>query len=465
MRSVLLRMPNERTGLHPRAAGEAELFFRAGVRALDCLVLGLAALLAKIVLSSDTSENSAVLAAAVAGALLTVVRLDRRSGYSLRHLRKLAWQLRQVTVGWAIALAALVALAYLTWNLRALAREWLWLWFGFGLVGLLTVRALVWLCLRRVAPFKLKVAAVGQGPPVEQYAALAEEQLEHVELVAVVDPDDPKAMADLESRVRDAGVDEVVIALPWSERERLAVLLGRLRSFAVNVRFFPFLLELGLPMRGFDHVAGVPLLRVFERPLSGWNLVTKALFDRVVALTLVTLLLPVFLAIALAIKLTSPGPVFFRQRRWGFNGEEIQVLKFRSMHDRPADDSVVPQATRSDPRVFPVGGLLRKTSLDELPQLLNVIGGSMSLVGPRPHAVAHNEAYARVVDGYLSRHRVKPGITGWAQINGARGETDTLDKMQLRVRYDLEYIDKWSLGFDVWILLRTPFALLAGDAY
>jgi len=465
MRSVLLRMPSERVRLHPRAAGEAELFFRAGVRALDGLVLCATGLAAKLLLTSETTPTSVILAAALAGALLTILRLDRHSGYTLRNLRKLPWQLRQATTGWAVALAALVALAYFTSNLRALSREWLSLWFGCGLVGLFAVRAGVWVFLRKVAPFTLKVAAIGHGPPLEQYTSLADAQFEDVEVVAVVHPDDPKALANLEGQVREGNVDEVVIALPWDERERLAMLLGRLRAFAVNVRFFPFLLELGLPMRGFEHVAGVPLLRVFERPLSGWNLVAKALFDRIVALILVTLLLPVFLAVALAIKLTSPGPVFFRQRRWGFNGDEIQVLKFRSMHDRPADDSAVPQATRDDPRVFPVGKILRKTSLDELPQLLNVLGGSMSLVGPRPHAVAHNEAYARVVDDYLSRHRVKPGITGWAQINGARGETDTLDKMQLRVRYDLQYIDTWSLSFDVWILLRTPFALLAGDAY
>ena len=176
-----------------------------------------------------------------------------------------------------------------------------------------------------------------------------------------------------------------------------------------------------------------------------------------IAALLLILLLPVFAIIALAIKLDSQGPVFFRQKRYGFNNNPITVFKFRTMFTGPAEESSVPQARRNDPRVTRLGALLRRSSLDELPQLFNVLRGEMSLVGPRPHAVAHNEQYAKVIDDYLSRHRVKPGITGWAQINGLRGETDTPDKMRRRVQYDLYYIDNWSLFFDLKILLLTPF--------
>ena len=179
-----------------------------------------------------------------------------------------------------------------------------------------------------------------------------------------------------------------------------------------------------------------------------------------------TWLSPVLIAAALMIKLDSPGPVLFRQRRYGFNNNPITVFKFRTMRHDQADDRLVPQARRNDPRVTRVGAFLRRTSLDELPQLINVLRSEMSLVGPRPHAVAHNEQYAHVIDDYLSRHRVKPGITGWAQVNGLRGETDTPDKMRRRVQYDLYYIDNWSLYLDFKILALTPFVgLVHKNAY
>jgi putative colanic acid biosynthesis UDP-glucose lipid carrier transferase len=211
-------------------------------------------------------------------------------------------------------------------------------------------------------------------------------------------------------------------------------------------------------------IAGVPLLNIFERPMSGWSHVAKAVEDRLLAALLLILGSPVMLLIALAVGLDSPGGVLFRQKRYGFNNEVIEVIKFRTMRADAAEhgQAEVRQAARADPRVTRVGRILRRTSLDELPQLLNVLSGEMSLVGPRPLAVAHNELYAPLIDAYLGRHRVKPGITGWAQVNGLRGETETLAKMERRVEYDLYYIEHWSLGFDLRILART---LLVGFAH
>ncbi len=183
--------------------------------------------------------------------------------------------------------------------------------------------------------------------------------------------------------------------------------------------------------------------------------------DIVVSLILLLLASPVMLGVALGVRLTSPGPVLFRQKRYGVGGREISVYKFRSMrNDPPPEGSGVQQATRGDPRITPFGGFLRRTSLDELPQFLNVLGGSMSIVGPRPHAVQHNELYRRQVRGYMLRHKVKPGITGWAQVNGARGETDTLDKMERRVELDLYYIRNWSLTLDLKIILMTALLVV-----
>jgi Undecaprenyl-phosphate glucose phosphotransferase len=230
------------------------------------------------------------------------------------------------------------------------------------------------------------------------------------------------------------------------------------RPLVMNIRLCPDMIAFHLPHRQLSHVAGVPMLNVFDKPLSGWGLILKSLEDRALAAFILFLISPLLALIALAIKVDSRGPILFRQKRYGFNNEVIEVLKFRSMYtDRKDTDTAVVQATKRDPRVTTVGRILRRTSLDELPQFVNVLMGTMSIVGPRPHAVSHNEQYAVVIDEYLARHRVKPGITGWAQVNGLRGETETLEKMEQRVRYDLYYIENWSLLFDIRIILRTLF--------
>jgi putative colanic acid biosynthesis UDP-glucose lipid carrier transferase len=216
----------------------------------------------------------------------------------------------------------------------------------------------------------------------------------------------------------------------------------------------------------FGFVADVPLLTVQRRPLSGWAEPAKRTEDVVTSLLLIILLAPLLLAIAILIKLDSPGPVIFKQQRYGFNNNRFTVYKFRSMRHDQEPDPFVAQARPNDPRVTRIGAALRRTSLDELPQLFNVLLGDMSLVGPRPHAAAHNERYAALIDGYLARHRMKPGITGWAQVNGARGETESPEQMRRRLEYDLFYIANWSLLFDFKVLLMTIPAVLRGtNAY
>ena len=199
---------------------------------------------------------------------------------------------------------------------------------------------------------------------------------------------------------------------------------------------------------------GVPVVGICETPFTGTNLLVKRISDIVLASLILLLVAPIMLVIALGVKLSSPGPVLFKQRRNGLDGEEIMVYKFRSMSAMD-NGTVVKQATRGDPRVTRFGAFIRRTSLDELPQFINVLQGSMSIVGPRPHAVAHNELYRQLIKAYMVRHKVKPGITGWAQVNGHRGETDTIEKMQARVEYDLEYLRNWTLGLDLVIILRT----------
>jgi len=218
--------------------------------------------------------------------------------------------------------------------------------------------------------------------------------------------------------------------------------------------------------RAYSYIGNLALLDLFDRPLGDWGPLIKSVEDKIIASLALVLLSPVLAAVALAVKLDSKGPVFFRQKRYGFNNELIEVFKFRSMYHNQADADARRLVTKGDPRVTRVGAFIRKTSLDELPQLINVLRGELSLVGPRPHATKASAAgslYENVVDSYFARHKVKPGITGWAQINGWRGETDTAEKIERRVEHDLYYIDNWSLSFDLYILARTPFALLKGE--
>ncbi len=263
---------------------------------------------------------------------------------------------------------------------------------------------------------------------------------------------------DLVRYVRSGKVHDVVITLPWSADDRLITIIGKLRALPVHIYLGSDLIGYHFPRHREQMLEGVPVLEIASAPLTGWSGLIKNVEDRAVALGAVTLLSPLLLFIAAAIRLNSPGPILFRQKRYGLNNQEIVVYKFRSMyHDRPREEGVR-QATKNDPRVTTIGRILRSTSLDELPQLFNVLQGNMSMVGPRPHAVEHNEQYAQLIGGYHGRHKVKPGITGWAQINGFRGETDTVDKMRARVEHDIFYIENWSLWFDFKIMILTAFA-------
>jgi Undecaprenyl-phosphate glucose phosphotransferase len=268
---------------------------------------------------------------------------------------------------------------------------------------------------------------------------------------------------DLVDYARKTQLDLVIFTVPLSAETRLLQMLSKLWVLPIDIRLAANTSRLRLRPRSYSYLGSVPVLDLFDKPMADWDLVVKWLFDRVVGALLVAALSPVMAAVAVAIKLDSRGPVFFRQKRYGFNNELIEVFKFRSMYVDQCDAAAAKLVTKDDPRVTRVGRFIRKTSLDELPQLLNVVlKGDLSLVGPRPHALhakAANQLYDQVVDGYFARHKVKPGITGWAQINGWRGETDTQEKIQRRVEHDLYYIEHWSVFFDLQILAATPLAL------
>ena len=367
------------------------------------------------------------------------------------------------------------------------SRVWLASTYFIGLVGLLLERGAFSLVIRhmmKTGRVERRAVVVGGGVAGESLLqALSAGKTINLRVLGFFDDRGDSRSSDtlagypklgnvdeLVEFARRTSLDLVIFSLPITAETRLLQMLRKLWVLPVDIRLAAHMNKLRLRPRSYSYIGEVPVLDVFDKPIADWDVVLKAVFDRVVGTLMLIGLSPIMLIVALGVKLTSKGPVLFKQLRHGFNNEHIEVYKFRSMYTNQLDMTAQKQVTKDDPRVTPFGRFIRKTSMDELPQLFNVVfNGNLSLVGPRPHAVSGKAAgmmYDEVVDGYFARHRVKPGITGWAQVNGWRGETDTPEKMQSRVDYDLNYIENWSIFFDVYILLITPISLIrAKNAY
>lgn len=395
--------------------------------------------------------------------LLAVIVFNKFGFYSAWRNSSLASEMRTVTVGWAMVMVALTLFFFLTKSGAEFSRVWAVLWFGLGLSGLLVVRLVLrqflrW--LRRKGYNQRKILIVGKDPLMGDLATRLSKApwmgLSVVGREALASEAEVDGAA-LNARMNDLGVDQVWIALPLKDEPVVQAVIAALSLSPVEIRYVPDLFGFRLFSHSVSEVAGLPVINLSSTPMEGFNRVVKEVEDRLLASLILLLISPVLLAIAIGVKLSSPGPVFFRQQRNGWGGKPIHVLKFRSMVVHQEAAGMVTQASKQDARITPFGAFLRRTSLDELPQFWNVLTGEMSIVGPRPHAVAHNDQYKVLVDDYMLRHRVKPGITGWAQINGYRGETDTLDKMQKRVEYDLYYIEHWSVWLDLKIIALTVF--------
>lgn len=382
--------------------------------------------------------------------------------------------LQYTTTGWVLVAVLLVLIGYATRTGADYSRLWALLWFALTWGLLLGSRVfaqpgLRWLDRGGWKPRRVAVVGdQGLGSAVVQQlqscpcsglqvCALFGEQpdsVPHDLLTRIHVQADASAEAVL-GYLASERIDEVWLAVPLNDPHRLRELTNALRQTSVELRLVPDVPGLGLSCRPMSVVAGLPVLELSFSPLKAGNAWIKSVVDRVLASLFLLLAAPLMLLIALAVKLDSPGPVLFRQRRHGLGGGEIEIWKFRTMRHCADAAAVAVQATVNDARVTRFGRWLRRSSLDELPQLINVLQGRMSLVGPRPHPVWLNERHQRSIDAYAQRHRVKPGLTGWAQVNGFRGETDTLEKMQKRVEYDLYYIEHWSLEMDLRILLMT----------
>ncbi|GJE27256.1 undecaprenyl-phosphate glucose phosphotransferase [Methylobacterium organophilum] len=417
---------------------------------------------------------------AIFGIALIAVGLFQAGGlYRLGAFRGFAKSAVKLVAGWTLTFLLVAAALFLAKIADHYSRIWLGSFYVCGLALLLTGRLALALFVTdqmRRGRFDRRTAIVGGGPAAEELIrALDASEESGIRIVGVFDDRGdnrssdvvagyPKLgnVSDLVAYARRARLDLIVFTLPISAEARILQMLAKLWVLPIDIRLSAHATKLRLRPRAYSYLGSVPLLDVFDKPLADWDVIAKTVFDRVVGLAMLLALSPIMIAVAIAVKLTSRGPVLFRQKRYGFNNELIEVFKFRSMYVDQGDATAAKLVTKGDPRVTPVGRFIRKTSLDELPQLFNVIKGNLSLVGPRPHALqakAANTLYDQVVDGYFARHKVKPGITGWAQINGWRGETDTSEKLQRRVEHDLYYIENWSVAFDLQILLTTPFAL------
>ena len=369
-------------------------------------------------------------------------------------------QLWRLVVGWVIAIGVLLSTAFFLKASEEYSRQWFIYFVGIGLCMMALSRFSVYLLLRelRSAGRNLKSVVVVEHSAGSYFANEAMLREEGYRVVGRVSYRQTEDWQDsLAKVVGHEGAHEVWLCLPLAEGGAIKSVMYALRHHTVAVRFMPSWDDLPVLNNKVSNIAGVYSLDLSCSPMDGPARLVKRIEDVVIGCLIVLMILPVCLVIAVAIKLSSPGPVLFKQYRTGINGCKFKVYKFRSMVVHRELNDAVTQAKREDPRVTRIGVFLRRTSLDELPQFFNVLQGRMSIVGPRPHALAHNEYYKDLVESYMQRHKVKPGITGWAQVNGFRGETDILDKMQKRVECDLWYIDNWSLWLDIKIIFWTIF--------
>lgn len=430
-----------------------------------------------------TADRSLLLRFSVIGlgSALVVLLLQIADAYQIPSIRAAGRTRRRLLVAWSGSVLISAGALALADGAPTLAGLIVWLCGGAAL--LLIERQLVAFGIRNWARngiMERRAVIVGGGEPAKELARALERQPDNdIRICGIFDDRGndrspevvagyPKlgTFAELVEFSRLARIDMLIIALPPTAEERILHLIRKLWVLPVDIRLAAHANRLRFRPRSYSHVGAVPMFDIFDKPIRDWDAVAKRAFDLFFSALAIFLLWPIMLIVAMAVKTTSSGPILFVQKRHGFNNEVINVLKFRSMYTNLNDPTGKKQVTKNDPRVTPVGRFIRKSSLDELPQFFNVLRGDLSLVGPRPHAVqaqTGNRKYVDVVEGYFARHRVKPGVTGWAQINGLRGELDSDEKIRARTSYDLDYIENWSVLFDLKILFLTPIRLLNTD--
>jgi Undecaprenyl-phosphate glucose phosphotransferase len=467
MRPIRVKTISESVVKHLVAAADATAILGAGVAAMhwnagsvDWRLAGLVVLL---------------------GTVLGLNFFHLAGAYRFDVFGKVESAVGRVLLGWLCTFGLLFVATRLFEPVSAADGPWAAAWFSaaFALIGF--TRFVLWrriLAWSRAGRLGERVAIVGAGAVAQRLLRSLAARPGNLRIFGVYD-DKAKSLPracmgypirgtvdDLVKEAREQHIDTVIVALPLARDRELVETLNRLCLVPVHVRLCPDAFGLRLGQVQASHLAGHTFLNVIDRPLCGWHAIAKEIEDRVLGALILTMIAPLLLAIAIMIKLDSPGPVLFRQKRYGFNNQLIEVFKFRSMYVHMTDANAEQLTRRNDPRITKVGAFLRRTSLDELPQFLNVVRGEMSIVGPRPHALAAKAGsllYQEAVKYYDARHRVKPGITGWAQVNGWRGETDTVEQIRKRVEHDLYYIEHWSILLDLKIIVRTILGGFTGQ--
>lgn len=444
------------------------------MRGLDLVALSAAGFLAYGAEFGEFEVPWLYKAALLVSMFLALVIFNRFSLYRAWRGSSIISELWTVTGACVLVFVGLAVVEFvIASEAPTIDRDWVLSWLLLSWVLLIAFRCLVRLALRFMRTHGLNrrrvVLVVASDLGVRVARRLADSPWAGLDIVGYFDDRSPDRLSgighmpvlgnicELSEFARGNQIDQVWLAFPFRAEERIKHVLHELRHCTADIRMVPDVFQFRLLNQSLTDVAGIPVVNLSASPMVGFDHSMKWLEDRFLALVILILISPLMLGIAVAVKHSSRGSVFFKQKRLGWDGKPIEVWKFRTMEVHEESKGACSQATRDDPRVTGVGAFLRRTSLDELPQFINVLQGRMSIVGPRPHAIAHNEAFKESVKLYMLRHKMKPGITGWAQVNGYRGETDTLEKMQKRVEYDLFYIENWSLWFDLRIILMTLF--------
>jgi putative colanic acid biosynthesis UDP-glucose lipid carrier transferase len=386
--------------------------------------------------------------------------------------------IQSTLITWIVLSGLLVLFGVSTQYIYLFSKDTVILWLALTpalqIAGLLALRVLAPAIIKLQGPIKRAVIAGMNEQGVALALRLEDSHYNATKLIGFFEDRNPERLTayidipilgridDMASYIKQNQINVIYLSLPMANQPRILKLLDDLKDTTASIYFIPDIFMTDLIQSRVDQVEDIPVVAVCETPFTGFNGIVKRVADIGFATGILLLISPVLFIIAIGVKLSSPGPIIFKQRRYGLDGQEILVYKFRSM-TVTEDGTKVTQATKNDQRVTKFGAFLRKSSLDELPQFLNVLQGRMSVVGPRPHAVSHNEMYRKLIKGYMIRHKVKPGITGWAQVNGLRGETETLDKMKARIDYDIDYLRNWSPKLDMYIILRTVSVVFKGE--
>jgi Undecaprenyl-phosphate glucose phosphotransferase len=471
-----------KVAVQPFRAGYSPIVVAGTVRLIEIALVALVGFAVYVAYVLPSEGFAWRYVGAIAGiAVMAMFAFQAADIYQIQAFRGHEKQYMRLASAWSVVFLIAISMSFFAKAGDQFSRAWLGGFYVLGLGTLIGFRRALFLLVRRWTRdgrLDRRTVVVGADKNGESLiSSLAAQRDSDVRVIGVFDDRGEARNAssrdgvqklgtvdDLVEFARHTRVDLVIFSLPISAEARILQMLKKLWVLPVDIRLSAHTNKLRFRPRSYSYIGNVPVIDIFDKPIADWDVVMKWLFDKIVGALALICVTPVMALVALAIKLDSKGPVLFKQRRYGFNNELIEVYKFRSMYVDKTDATAQRLVSKNDPRVTRVGRLIRKTSLDELPQLFNVVfAGNLSLVGPRPHAVhakAENRIYDEAVDGYFARHRVKPGITGWAQINGWRGETDSQEKIQRRVEHDLYYIENWSIPFDIYILARTPFALL-----